>query len=425
MNLPKCGGCAPNKIMETAVFGEKSHDSSPNLDQASYQFIWEYFTSRSEIPHQIPQKLNPRLYQRLSKFADLPFLGKKTSLYQLYLITKPTDLTDPNYHQLKSASIATLVTILWIKLNEYCHIWLGLKPNQTEEHQVKFLTIVKNRSLSDIETEVELLIDGFPNQQDWNQKLKLFLDLDLPTKCPKLNLRTILYSELSNLTYSWKIPAFSLSGETLDLKNNSQNLQPPSQNDDFQKIVNHSLPFLKSTNYNFSQSFRYKINRWILAEAVLRKFTWSQLRIMSLPNHQLLIKTLQLDQLAHIHRAGNLCQIVMVMDESPTWNTFLTDLGNILISRAVKELARCRELPNQSSIIQDATNLNQTQSITLDDHEKQLIRKWYDRDRNYALVALANSIQADGSVDICSLNIQIQARVNRGMLEILNQQITV
>ena len=176
------------------------------------------------------------------------------------------------------------------------------------------------------------------------------------------------------------------------------------------------------------QEFKNIANRRILAEAVLRRFVWLHLRIMFMPDHDLLVKTLKLKQLANIYQGNNLCDIITIPDNSPAWITYITNIGNVLISRASNELSSCSDdsklsnldLPKKIFSLDHFPTKNHSKSYQEKDLEREFLRKWYDQDRNYALVALANSIRTDGSVDICSLNVQIKARIKRGVLSCYN-----
>nr|QBK90758.1 MAG: hypothetical protein LCPAC201_00590 [Pithovirus LCPAC201] len=455
MSFAVCKPCAPYKVMETTIVGKISANSNSsmtkNLDWKSYSFIWEYFTERlsSNLP---PGNIHTRihqsnwcsLYDRLSKFANLPFLSKKTSLYQLYLITKPTDQTDPNYHQLKSFSIATLITILWTELKGYLfdsNFSVEIVP--TEEI---FISAVKNQSLNQIENDVELLIDLSPTQSDWDKILNLYIFYQSETRLeinqsrinhnsPRNN-KNHLCRQFVNLTYHW--PTFledllrsihlERTGENSFLEDRSQSIHLERTNkspffnknvmpDIFNVILtgDHLLPTFRIDNYG--REFKKSINRRILAEAVLRRFVWRHLRIMFMPDHDLLVRTLKLKQLSNIYQGNNICDIIIIPDSSPAWVTYITNIGNILISRAANELSGCTEEEKLS--IHDSETRSDNELIETyqkEDSEKEFLRKWYNRDRNYALVALANSIRVDGSVDICSLNIQIKARIKRGVL---------
>ncbi len=457
MSIETCKPCGTYKIMETTIVDKLLVNSnltnSKNLDQKSYSFIWEYFTERlstnlpsGNIHSRIHQSNWCQLYDRLSKFANLPFISKKTSLYQLYLITKPTDLIDPNYHKLKSLSIATLITILWTKLKEYLSdLNLTNKTNPSEE---TFISAVKDKSLDQIEKDVELLIDLTPTRSDWTKILNLYifyqdetkLNLDQFTRDRKhsKNHKKYLYRQFLTLTYHW--PAFLNESNPIMSNYSSRKIfNPFSENSmpDIFKVIltgDHLLPNIEADIYDLE--FKKTANRRILAEAVLRRFVWLHLKTMFIPDHNLLVKTLKLKQLANIYQGKNLCDIITIPDNSPAWITYITNIGNILISRAANELFACSDEAKLSFKLQipwelkpsiglhsdsfsDKINFDDnilTKSYQVKDLERDFLRKWYDQDRDYALVALANSIREDGSVDICSLNIQIKARIKRGVL---------
>lgn len=505
MSHTVCQPCAPYKVMET-TFPTKilsDHNStSKNLDRKSYNFIWEYFTERlsSNLPpgnihSRIHQSNWPQLYDRLSKFANLPFISKKTSLYQLYLITKPTDLTDPDYRNLKSLSIATLITILWAKLKEYIlDRRLPFTPGRSSRVNLPrrdaspsvqggsmgidlpteeiFISAVKDQSLDQIENDVELLIDHSPTRLDWIKILNLYIfyqdgakleNSQLINRNPLRDDKNHLYRQVISMTYYWPklLDDSCLRTDRTILSTDMPRFKTKIQNpisfknsipDIFNTILtgNHLFPTFRLNN--FSQKYKKLVNRWILAEAVLRRFVWRHLRIMFMPDHNLLVQTLKLKQLSNIYQGKSLCDVITIPDNSPAWITYITNIGNILISRAANELSGCdddkklsiQDFPKDISWFQSKKSISEdmmededvknlgypsltqarvdydkrfsSETYQTEDLEKEFLRKWYDQDRDYALVALANSIRLDGSVDICSLNIQIKARIKRGVL---------
>lgn len=166
----------------------------------------------------------------------------------------------------------------------------------------------------------------------------------------------------------------------------------------FDKVLSSRklLPLCPSTNYDFHPDFRRKINQYILAEATLRRLTWNLLRVFRLSDHDTLVQTLSIAQLKLIHMVRTMCDIVSINDNSPEWETLISNIGNVLLSRALQSLSKCS---NDSNI----------------DANKRALTKWYMIDHNYALVALCNVLKPDGSVDICSLIGQIKARSTSGI----------
>jgi hypothetical protein len=156
------------------------------------------------------------------------------------------------------------------------------------------------------------------------------------------------------------------------------------------------MPPCLPVGYKFNSNFQRQVNQFILAEGVLRSMTWSLLRTLCLPDHNLLTQTLTIEQLKQIHLAKTMCNIISVLDRSPAWETLISNIGQLLISRAMQSFGRCS---SDSKI----------------DVDKEALSKWYNTDYDYALVALCNVLKPDGSVDIYSLTGQIKARSTSGI----------
>ena len=320
--------------------------------------------------------------------------------------------------------------------------------NKTKPSEEIFISAVKDKSLDQIEKDVELLIDLTPTRSDWVKILNLYifyqdetkLNLDqfiINRKYPQ-NHKKYLYHKFITLTYHW--PTFLnesklVRGDCFYRKQHKLLSKNPIP-DIFKVILmgDNLLPNIEADICDLE--FKKTANRRILAEAVLRRFIWLHLKTMFIPDHNLLVRTLKLKQLVNIYQGKNLCDIITIPDNSPAWITYITNIGNILISRAANELFSCSDETKLSNLDLEhfretsksdflsnsfSTKIHSngnilTKSYQVKDLEREFLRKWYDRDRDYALVALANSIREDGSVDICSLNIQIKARVKRGVL---------
>ncbi len=174
----------------------------------------------------------------------------------------------------------------------------------------------------------------------------------------------------------------------------------PSTNIDkcFDKILTSDLllPHPHIPGYKFTSKFKRMINQFILAESILRCFTWSFLRTFTLANHSGLVQRLSINQLKTIHQAQSLCDIMMIIDKSPVWETLISNIGDILMSRLLRDIAKCD------------SNCNL-------DLRKETISRWYINDHDFAIVAMCNAAKADGSIDACSVARRIKVRLRSGV----------
>lgn len=166
----------------------------------------------------------------------------------------------------------------------------------------------------------------------------------------------------------------------------------------FNKVITSSklISLCPSQNHIFNPDFVHIFNKYLLAEAVLRRMTWKLLRIHSLPDHNILIRTLSFDQLKHIYKANTICDIISAECNNSAWDTLISNIGKIILSRALQSLLKC----------------SNHQNIDID---KEALTRWYNIDNDYALVALCNILKPDGTVNICSLIGQIKARSTSGI----------
>ena len=393
----KCKACT-NKLKmvnidSRVVSSRASNEHIYNLTISEYQLIWSiifgnhypnnYFTSY-------------KLFDRLIDYASLPYLDKSPNIYDLYMVCKPTNITDPNYIYLSEFSKNTLLDIIREKL-----------PKSNRNY------ILENQPIDQLEQLASHLL---------NQNLKDIYTGNNPYDYILDNLNSMGYSEISlvfqesnwytNSIPIWKRHSEKRKSEMITnntiLDNNLLKTRDEIVADLCLRVLNSNILAPRCPkNYKYSSKFLRQMNHWILSETVLRRFVWSFLKIFYLAEHRLLLKTLSLRQLQTIEICQNLCQLLQVSDMSSTWKTFLSNIGEVLICRAINQAGECKSMGLLNSYqIQNEFN-----------HPIQILRYWYDHDRDYALVALSNSLDIEGNINICSLTLQIQARYNSGFVK--------
>jgi hypothetical protein len=164
----------------------------------------------------------------------------------------------------------------------------------------------------------------------------------------------------------------------------------------FNKVITSRqlLPSCHIVGHRFTDTLRLRINRYLLAETIMNRLSWGLLRIFRFPDHSILVQSLSIEQLVIIHEAKTICSIVANEDHSSTWTLLISNLGNALLSKALRALTKCSSNNNDRSL----------------DLNKEALAKWYRMDRNYAVVAMCNTLKPNGKVDIGSLAGQIAAR---------------
>lgn len=159
------------------------------------------------------------------------------------------------------------------------------------------------------------------------------------------------------------------------------------------------LPSCHIVGHQFTDLLRSRINRYLLVEAVLNRVSWGLLRVFRFSDHSALVQCLTIDQLVIMYEAKTICGIVTVEDHSSGWNLLISNLGDILLSKALRSLTTCSSPNNDKSL----------------DLNKEALSKWYLCDKNYAVVAMCNALKPNGMVDIGSLAGQIRARELSGI----------
>jgi len=163
----------------------------------------------------------------------------------------------------------------------------------------------------------------------------------------------------------------------------------------------------------YREKYRLENNKLVLAQSVLWRLYWQKLKVLTLPHHNLLVQSLDFAQIKSINLAGTICDLMIINDDSLVWTTLVRDIGELLINRACSELGMYLRNSYYNKNWSDHRKINTYKPpfmYSKSDLPKVNLMKWYRKDREYAMVALSNSIKDDGSVDIGSLSLQISVR---------------
>ena len=416
MAATKCVSCSSGKTRSRG----RELAASINLDIPSFDLIWSIFTRG--IYNNVNCKCNSQIFDTLAPFARLTYQEISTTYYQLYLATKPIHERDPNYRLAQQKSTSMLISLLWSEISRFSDI-----PVKNSVAADRFGQVAIQKGMGKLETDAQLLFDPNSNQtiidrlvasyglQYHEQSISIPNSPETAISRPKV--LEHLYQIFQGYTYHWPWiksikdlyqviePQFKACYPQINLS-----LVPTSgvveTNEIFNRVLTSQklVPNPHLAGYRLTAKFQDQIRKWLLAEAILRNLSWDILRVFCLDHHTVLVQTLSLTQLKVIYQAVSLCDIIMVKDKDKTWETLISDIGDVLVSRALQEVGRRPGRTRSPSI----SALGQVVDV---DSERDIIRRWFQSDRDYALVALCNVLQSDGRVAVAKLQLQITSRI--------------
>lgn len=141
----------------------------------------------------------------------------------------------------------------------------------------------------------------------------------------------------------------------------------------FEKIMRSNNFLIEMPGFVYTTKFKKLINGYVLAESVLRKFTWRYLRCLFLPNHIRLVEKLNMEQLYLLDSAKPFKNMINYNTESKIWQVLINDICLIILSNSYKKIKRSH---------------------------KRIISKWYHCNKEYALGVLCNNLNSDGTVKV-------------------------
>lgn len=144
----------------------------------------------------------------------------------------------------------------------------------------------------------------------------------------------------------------------------------------FEKIMRSNNFLIEMPGFVYTSKFRKLINSYVLAESVLRKFTWHHLRCLFLPNHSRLVEKLNMEQLYLLDSSKPFKNMINYKTESKIWEVLINDICLIILSNTYKKIKRS---------------------------QKRIISKWYHCNKQYALAVLGHNLNSDGTVKVKQL----------------------
>ncbi len=368
--------------------------------------------------------LSLQAYDILTQFSISILNGYRADMYSLYLLFKEK-LTDITPHDVLDACHKFLSFIVWDKISE-CY-----RYEQQQHFYPLFSTMVLNKSLAELDQDAQLITQNniyqliskynICNNDNLNCIIEVrrwgydgrysdhltcdFVSLYQHDRSRASFARAVYLTvhepslqswvhqvqcdyfieEFKRLNYNWYWLK-QLCLEEIIIKDNNCHQQSVH------------LPPIHLAHHTYNPQFEAKVLKSITADAILKRLTWQFLKVLQLTHHNLLVQSLSSEQLQKISSAQSLCDVALINDNSPNWDTLLSDIGEILLCRALDSMGCDKN--------------NDANFDTL----KMEIRNWYKRDRDFALVALSNNTNIKGQVHAQQLSTIMHSRGRNGLL---------
>ncbi len=406
---------------------ETDNDDSNILNAQIIKSLYSFFAINKN--QSCCRGLSLQAYDILTQFAISILNGHRADMYTLYILFKER-LTDTTTNNVLDACHKFLSFIIWDKLSE-CY-----GSEVYNSICLQFNKIILNKSLADLEHEVHRIVRNtitnncqlmtkynIRNNNNLNCIIEVrrwgydcrysnhltrdFICKYQPDRSRSSFARAVYQTvhdpalqlwvkqvqcdyfieEFKRLSYNWPWLKQSSLEDIIIIGDNNI----AQENYQF-------LPPIHLPHYIYNPQFVAKVMESITADATLKKLTWQFLKVPQLTHHDLLVQSLSPEQLHNISAAQSLCDVALIKDSSPCWNTLLADIGEILLCRAL-----------------DSIGCDKNNDVGID-KLKRAMRNWYKRDTDFVLVALCNNTNSKGQVHAKQLSMIMHSRNRNGLL---------
>jgi len=144
--------------------------------------------------------------------------------------------------------------------------------------------------------------------------------------------------------------------------------------------INQILPKLPLC-LNYNHQFLEDFTRWINIDHALKLISVKYLNLRRLSNHQSIVQNSNNELALALKNSKNLVDLISIKTDDHATKLIRMDLGNLLLSKAMKLISRNNEEQVEPDI------------------EFRALSAWYDLDTDYALTALVKSLSDDHSLN--------------------------